>query len=64
MEPNLSAMFAIISTFLSIDCIVNVHLEYGMTLTYSLDDACSCLIVYRMKISGISSAVVVDLYTY
>ena len=50
--------------FLSIDCIVNVHLEYGLTLTYSLDDARSCLIVYCMNVREISNKVIVDLYTY
>ena len=50
--------------FLNTDCIVNVHLEYGMTLTYSLDDARSSLIVYRMKIRDLSNTVILDLYTY
>ena len=49
---------------LSIDCIVNVHLKYGMTRTYSLDDANSYLIVYRMTVREISNMIVLDLYTY
>ena len=50
--------------FASTNCIVNVHLKYGITRTYYLDDARDYLIVYRMKISDISNTVVFDLYTY
>ena len=48
----------------SINCIVNVHLEYGMTRTYRIDDARLCSNVYRMEISAVSNAVILDLYTY
>ena len=50
--------------FGSTNCIVNVHLEYGTTRTYHIDDARDCYVVYRMKISVISNAVVLDLYNY
>lgn len=35
-----------------VNCIVNVHLEYGATRTY------------RMEISAVSNAVILDLYNY
>ena len=50
--------------FVGTNCLVNVRLRYGTTITYCLDDARNCLIVYRMKISADSNAVIVDLYTY
>lgn len=47
----------------STNCIVNVHLEYGATCTYHIDDA-RCYNVYRMEISAVSNAVILDLYNY
>ena len=57
---NVCHYFDILNT----DCIVNVHLKHGITLTYSLDNARNCLIAYRMKISADSNALILDLYTY
>ena len=48
----------------NIRCIVNVHLKHGITHTYYIDDARDYLIVYRMEISAVSNAVILDLYTY
>lgn len=48
----------------STNCIVNVHLEYGATITYHIDDARCCYNVYRMEISAVSNAVILDLYNY
>lgn len=47
-----------------VNCIVNVHLEHGRTLTYHLDDARVCYIVYRMEMWVDSNEVVLDLYNY
>ena len=47
-----------------VNCIVNVHLEYGRTKTYRLDDARDCYVVYRMEIWVDSNEVVLDLYNY
>lgn len=48
----------------SINCIVNVHFEHGATRTYHIDDARCCYNVYRMEISAVSNAVILDLYNY
>lgn len=51
----------------SINCIVNVHFEngtYGITRTYHIDDAHCRYNVYRMEISAVSNAVILDLYNY
>ena len=48
----------------NINCLVNVHLEYVATRTYYIDDARDCYNVYRMEISAVSNAVILDLYTY
>lgn len=50
--------------FTDVNCIVNVHLEYGRTLTCHIDDARHCFIVYRMEIWVDSNEVVLDLYNY
>lgn len=50
--------------FTDVNCIVNVHLEYGATRTYHIDDARDCYNVYRMEISAVSNAVILDLYNY
>lgn len=48
----------------NVNCIVNVHLEYGATRTYHIDDARCCYNVYRMEISADSNEAVLDLYNY
>ena len=48
----------------NINCLVIVHLEYGATRTYHIDDARSCYNVYRVEISAVSNAIIVDLYIY
>lgn len=50
--------------FVSANCIVNVRFVDGRTNTYRFDEANSCHVVERMKISVVSNVVVLDLYNY
>ena len=51
-------------TFPRTNCIVKLHLESGQQCEWPLEDARACYVVYRMNISEISNAIIVDLYNY